>query len=101
MTNAAKHARCEHVKVGVRIEDRWAVIEVHDDGVGGADASSGSGLRGLADRVSALGGELDIESSPGKGTAIRARMALPARAAPVPAETEARNVARGRWLATR
>ncbi len=53
------------------------MITVADDGVGGADATSGSGLRGLADRVSALGGELDIDSPPGAGTAITARIAVP------------------------
>jgi signal transduction histidine kinase len=53
---------------------------VRDDGVGGAEASRGSGLRGMADRVSALGGELEILSPPGKGTAIIARLALDAPA---------------------
>lgn len=76
LTNAAKHARCEHVEIGVGIEDSWAVVEVRDDGVGGADPAGGSGLRGLADRVNALGGELEIDSPPGGGTAIRARIAL-------------------------
>jgi signal transduction histidine kinase len=78
LTNAAKHARCEGAEVDVRVENGWAVVEVRDDGVGGADASGGSGLRGLADRVSALGGELDVESPTGEGTTIRARIALPA-----------------------
>jgi hypothetical protein len=54
-------------------------VEIRDDGVGSADPASGSGLRGLADRVSALGGELAIESPAGEGTAIRARMALVSR----------------------
>jgi signal transduction histidine kinase len=75
LTNAAKHARCERVEVSVRIDDGWAVVEVRDDGVGGADPSAGSGLRGLADRVSALGGRLEIESPPEEGTTIRARIA--------------------------
>jgi signal transduction histidine kinase len=79
LTNAAKHANCERAEVDVRVEDGCAVVDVRDDGVGGADASGGSGLRGLADRVSALGGELAIESPAGKGTAIRARIALPAQ----------------------
>ena len=76
LTNAAKHARCQHTQVAVRLEGEWAVVEVRDDGVGGADASAGSGLRGLADRVSALGGNLEIHSPVGEGTAIRARLAL-------------------------
>jgi signal transduction histidine kinase len=79
LTNAAKHAQCERVEVAVRVEDGWAVVEVRDDGVGGANASAGSGLRGMADRVMALGGRLDIDSPPGKGTAITARIALGAR----------------------
>ena len=78
LTNAAKHARSERVEIGVRVEHGWAIVEVRDDGVGGADLSGGSGLRGLADRVSALGGRLGIESPAGGGTAIRARIALPA-----------------------
>jgi signal transduction histidine kinase len=78
LTNAAKHARCDVVEVGVRVENGSAVVEVHDDGVGGADLSAGSGLRGLADRVSALGGGLEIESPDGAGTTIRARMAVAA-----------------------
>jgi signal transduction histidine kinase len=49
-----------------------AVIEVEDDGVGGADAAAGSGLRGLADRVEALDGRLVVESPPGRGTRVRA-----------------------------
>ena len=89
ITNAAKHARCEHVKVGVGVADGALVVEVHDDGVGGADASSGSGLRGLADRVGALGGELDVDSPPGGGTTITARIALGAHAARQPSATAA------------
>jgi signal transduction histidine kinase len=81
LTNAAKHARCERAEIGVVVEEGWAVVEVRDDGVGGAAAARGSGLRGLADRVSALGGELEIESPAGGGTLIRARIALPAREA--------------------
>jgi signal transduction histidine kinase len=89
LTNAAKHACCEHVEVSVRIEDGWAVVEVCDDGAGGADASAGSGLRGLADRVSALGGRLEVESPVGEGTTVRARIAAVRTGAvrvPVPRE---------------
>jgi len=78
LTNAAKHARCSHVQVGVRVENDSATVEVHDDGVGGANPCSGSGLRGLADRVSALGGRLEIESPAGEGTTVSARIALDA-----------------------
>ena len=76
LTNAAKHACCSFAQVGVRVENGFAIVEVHDDGVGGADPSAGSGLRGLADRVSALGGRLEIESPAGEGTTVRARIAL-------------------------
>jgi signal transduction histidine kinase len=79
LTNAAKHARCTHVQVGVRLEEGAVTVEVRNDGVGGATPSAGSGLRGLADRVSALGGRLEIESPAGEGTTVRARLALGSR----------------------
>jgi signal transduction histidine kinase len=75
LTNVAKHADCERVAVEVRASDEWLAAEVRDDGVGGADGS-GSGLRGLADRVNALGGTLAIESAPGSGTIVAARIPL-------------------------
>jgi signal transduction histidine kinase len=50
------------------------VIEIADDGVGGADESAGSGLRGLADRVAALDGTLRILSPPGEGTVVTAEL---------------------------
>jgi len=50
------------------------VVEVADDGVGGADPSRGSGLRGLADRVEALQGRLEVDSRPGEGTRVRAEI---------------------------
>ncbi len=74
LTNTAKHARASHVRVEVRVVDGAATLEVRDDGVGGADASAGTGLGGLTDRVSALGGKLEIESVPGTGTTVRARI---------------------------
>jgi signal transduction histidine kinase len=49
LTNAAKHARCSHVQVGVRVEEDALTVEVRDDGIGGATPSAGSGLRGVAD----------------------------------------------------
>jgi signal transduction histidine kinase len=52
------------------------VVEITDDGVGGANPSSGSGLRGLADRVEALGGTLDVVSPAGAGTTLRAEIPL-------------------------
>jgi signal transduction histidine kinase len=90
LTNAAKHADCQRAEVGVRVEGGWAVVEVRDDGLGGADAARGSGLRGLADRVNALGGELDIKSPVGRGTTVRARIALSPRDAAPAAERSVR-----------
>jgi len=63
------------VHVSARVDDGRVVVEVADDGVGGADMAGGTGLRGLADRVAAVGGELEIESPAGGGT--RARASLP------------------------
>jgi PAS domain S-box-containing protein len=74
LTNASKHAGAERVRVDVRLHDGVALVEVADDGVGGADRGGGSGLRGLGDRVDALGGELELESPAGAGTLLRARL---------------------------
>jgi PAS domain S-box-containing protein len=74
LTNAAKHAQASCVNVNVTRSNGRAVVEVADDGVGGADLRGGSGLRGLRDRVEALGGELDLESRDGAGTTITARL---------------------------
>ena len=60
----------------MRVEAGAAVIEVADDGVGGAQPGAGSGLRGLADRVGALDGSLQLDSPPGEGTRLRARIPL-------------------------
>ena len=77
LTNVAKYAHADSVRVDVSEHDGWAEISVADDGVGGATASAGSGLRGLADRLEALGGSIDVQSEPGDGTTVRAR--VPAR----------------------
>jgi PAS domain S-box-containing protein len=74
LTNAAKHARASCVNVSVTRGNGRAVVEVADDGVGGADLRAGSGLRGLRDRVEALGGELDLDSREGAGTTLVARL---------------------------
>ncbi len=55
-------------------DNGYAIVEVADDGVGGADPGRGSGLRGLADRIEALDGRLHVESPPGRGTRIRAEI---------------------------
>jgi signal transduction histidine kinase len=74
LTNVARHAGAAQAKLIVRRIDGTLVIEVTDDGRGGADSGSGSGLRGLQDRISALGGRLTVESPPGRGTLIRAEI---------------------------
>ena len=71
LTNVAKYAHASHVTVSVRRSDGRADGDVVDDGVGGADPSRGSGLRGLAARVEALNGRLEIESPPERGTRIQ------------------------------
>jgi signal transduction histidine kinase len=84
LTNASKHAGCERIDVRVSLDRGWVIVEICDDGVGGTDPARGSGLRGLADRVSALGGTLEIESPVDDGTTIRARIPLlrPAQISP-------------------
>ena len=74
LTNVAKYARASEVSVRVARENGFALIEVADDGVGGAATSGGSGLRGLADRVEALGGHLHLESPIGSGTTVHAEI---------------------------
>jgi signal transduction histidine kinase len=70
LTNVAKHARASRVSVRVGRENGQAHIAVSDDGRGGADAGAGSGLRGLRDRVEALGGRFALDSPAGAGTSI-------------------------------
>jgi signal transduction histidine kinase len=77
ITNAQRHARAAAIDVGAVADDGWLVIEVADDGVGGADESHGSGLEGLRDRVEALGGSFAVDSPAGGGTRIVA--AIPKR----------------------
>jgi PAS domain S-box-containing protein len=74
LANVAKYAHASAVTVTVARENRFAVVEVADDGVGGADPQHGTGLRGLADRVEALDGTLVVDSLPGEGTRIRAEV---------------------------
>ena len=72
LANVAKYASATAARIEVTRRDRDVVVEIADDGVGGADESRGSGLRGLADRVEALGGSLRVWSPPGAGTRLRA-----------------------------
>ena len=76
LTNVAKYARATHASVNVRRQDGQVVVEVTDDGIGGADPSTGSGLRGLLDRVAAVGGRFELDSPPGHGTTVRAAIPL-------------------------
>jgi signal transduction histidine kinase len=76
LTNVAKYAQASAVGVRVVASEGVVVVEVSDDGVGGADASAGSGLRGLIDRVEALGGSLAIVSTAGAGTSLSAEIPL-------------------------
>jgi signal transduction histidine kinase len=80
LTNIAKYASASRAQVDLAREDGLLLVEVSDDGVGGADPVGGSGLRGLADRVEALGGRLEVSSEPGRGTTVRAELPLDAPA---------------------
>jgi PAS domain S-box-containing protein len=71
LTNAAKHAKASVVQVEVAAEEGVVLLAIRDDGIGGADATQGSGLIGLSDRVEALGGIIEITSPAGGGTALR------------------------------
>jgi signal transduction histidine kinase len=74
ITNVAKYARASHVIVSVHLRNGRATLPVSDNGVGGADAALGTGLRGLVDRVEALDGRLYVDSPRDRGTLIRAEI---------------------------
>jgi signal transduction histidine kinase len=77
LANAARYAQASRIDVKIaRDGDHTLVVEVRDDGVGGADAAGGTGLLGLADRVDVLGGRLAVDSPPGGGTLVRATIPL-------------------------
>jgi PAS domain S-box-containing protein len=76
LTNVAKYAHASSAAVRVQRNGRALTVCVSDDGVGGADPSGGSGLRGLVDRVAVLDGTLTVESEHGHGTTIRAEIPL-------------------------
>jgi PAS domain S-box-containing protein len=77
VANVVKHGHASSIRVDLEAENGTFRVQVSDDGVGGADAAAGSGLRGLADRVSALDGRLELESPPGAGTRVTAELPLP------------------------
>jgi signal transduction histidine kinase len=74
--NAVKHASASAVDISVDAAEGILTVQVGDDGVGGADASRGSGLTGIRDRVEAVGGTLAVQSPPGSGTVLTARLPL-------------------------
>jgi len=74
LANAAKHSHATEVRIRARLERGVLLVEIADDGIGGAGTGSGTGLRRLADRVEALGGRLTLSSPPGRGTTIRAEI---------------------------
>ena len=76
LTNVAKHARATRAWVNVELLDGQLGVEVRDDGAGGADRRAGSGLQGLRDRIAAVNGTLTIDSQPGAGTVLRARLPI-------------------------
>ncbi|MGH9032212.1 MAG: MASE1 domain-containing protein, partial [Acidimicrobiia bacterium] len=79
ITNVAKYAHASRATVSIRRSNGRATVTVSDDGVGGTDPARGSGLRGLAARVEALNGRLDVDSPAERGTRIRAEIPSPGR----------------------
>jgi signal transduction histidine kinase len=82
LTNVAKHAHATLVSVQIDVEGSTLVARVADDGVGGARVTAGSGLRGLYDRLSAIGGTFAVDSFPGDRTTVFARIPLRPHAEP-------------------
>ena len=76
LTNVAKYARASSASVELSLEDGRLRVQVRDDGVGGADPTTGTGLRGLRDRVDALDGDLEVHSPPGGGTTVTAEISV-------------------------
>jgi signal transduction histidine kinase len=74
LANVARYSRATHATVTVARRNGHALVEVRDDGVGGADPSRGNGLRGLVDRVAALDGSIELVSAPGEGTIVYAEI---------------------------
>jgi signal transduction histidine kinase len=96
LANVAKYADATRVTVSARHVNGYVSVTVVDDGVGGADATRGSGLRGLGDRVAALDGALSLESPAGAGTRLHAE--IPAR--PRPPSASAPSSGRGQVAAS-
>ena len=77
LTNTAEHAVASEAAVSLAVDAARVHVEIADDGCGGADLAAGTGVRGLVDRVEALGGELTLESPAPAGTTLRAVLPLP------------------------
>jgi signal transduction histidine kinase len=75
LTNVAKHSDARHANVAARLDDGSLRLEISDDGAGGA-SPDGSGLLGMRDRVVTLGGRLEVDSPPGRGTRIAVTLPL-------------------------
>src|SRR5262249_56398173 len=84
LANAVKHAQASRCAIALELEDGGVRLAVSDDGAGGATIIGSYGLRGLADRLEALGGRLEVESPPASGTRLQAELPLPAQPAPAP-----------------
>jgi signal transduction histidine kinase len=76
LTNVAKYAQATEASVHLSLESGCLRVQIRDDGVGGADPSTGSGLDGLCDRVDALDGSLELRSPPGEGTTVTVELPL-------------------------
>jgi signal transduction histidine kinase len=90
LANVAKYAQASEATVAVRRANGRVTVDVTDDGIGGADASQGSGLRGLTDRVAALDGTLSLDSPMGRGTHLHVEIPcepVAARPGPTPARS--------------
>jgi signal transduction histidine kinase len=74
VANAAKHSHGNEIRMAAADDGTCLTLEVTDDGIGGATTAGGSGLRGLADRIEALGGRFTVSSPPGRGTTLRAEI---------------------------
>lgn len=76
LANSAKHAQASEARIGLSTPDGMVILEVSDNGTGGATLAGGSGIQGLADRVEALGGQFELRSRVGHGTLVRAQFRL-------------------------
>ena len=76
LTNVARHAEADGARVAIRRDGETLRVEISDDGVGGADASGGTGIVGLRDRAEAAGGTLTLSSPRGQGTIVSAVLPL-------------------------